>query len=392
MNRTENRESENVSIELLYRKLENTLSGEEEERVKRWLGVPEHQVYFEQLKKFYRLDERQGISEQELQEAWVGLHQRIGRRSNDRIKWVLRLAAVAAMLVLGLGLWQFLSEPSSSSQREFPVEQIKPGRRHAILELADGQVYDLSDPEKLADKIADRVWVDSVRLDYSQCDTIVSAGLTYNKLVVPRGGEFQLVLSDGTKVWLNAESQLRYPDVFSGNAREIYLEGEAYFEVAKDSLKPFVIQDGIQRITVLGTSFGVTNYQGESQVSTTLIKGRVKVEFPGISSETYVLIPGNQLFYDRESRQIDKRVGDWYEYIAWKDGKYVFNKKRLEDMLNTLSRWYDFQVFYQNPETKEILFSGELKRFDAFTDILHLIEKTSDVGFRVTGKTVLVTK
>lgn len=392
MNRTENRESENVSIKLLYRKLENTLSREEEERVKRWLEVPEHQVYFEQLKKFYRLDERQGISEQELQEAWVGLHQRIGRRSKDRIKWVLRLAAVAALLVLGIGLWQFLSETSSSFQREFPVEQINPGRRHAILELADGQVYDLSDPEKLADKIADRIWVDSVRLDYSQCDTTVLTELNFNKLVVPRGGEFQLVLSDGTKVWLNAESQLRYPDVFSGNTREIYLEGEAYFEVAKDSLKPFVIQDGIQRITVLGTSFGVTNYRGESQVSTTLIKGRVKVEYPGISSETYVLIPGNQLFYDRESRQIDKRVGDSYEYIAWKDGKYVFNKKRLEDMLNTLSRWYDFQVFYQNPETKEILFSGELKRFDAFTDILHLIEKTSDVSFRVTGKTVLVTK
>ena len=147
---------------------------------------------------------------------------------------------------------------------------------------------------------------------------------------------------------------------------------------------------GIQNVRVLGTSFGITNYADDQNLTTTLVNGKVQVEFPGFSDEVFLLEPGFQLACDRQNRKIEKRTVDVYEYVAWKDGKYVFTRKRLEDILTTLSRWYDFHVFFQNPEAKEVLFSGELRRFDCFSDILRLIEKTSDVKFTTTGNTVLV--
>ena len=214
--------------------------------------------------------------------------------------------------------------------------------------------------------------------------------MEFNKVSVPRGGEFQLVLSDSTQVWLNSESQLKFPVAFGPDKREIYLEGEAYFEVSKDSKRPFTVYAGNQKVTVLGTSFGITSYPQENSETTTLIEGKVKVEFPRHTDKAYTLTPGFQVCYNRERREITRAMVSTNEYVAWKDGKYIFKKKRLEDILNTLSRWYDFQVFYQNTTCKEILFSGEIQRFENFNSILNLLRKSSDADFIVNGNTVQV--
>ena len=197
-------------------------------------------------------------------------------------------------------------------------------------------------------------------------------------------------LPDGSTVTLNHYSSLSYPEKFKSDKREVELNGEAYFEVARNTNCPFIVHTGIQNVRVLGTSFGITNYADDQNLTTTLVNGKVQVEFPGFSDEVFLLEPGFQLACDRQNRKIEKRTVDVYEYVAWKDGKYVFTRKRLEDILTTLSRWYDFHVFFQNPEVKEVVFSGELRRFDSFSDILRLIEKTSDVKFTTTGNTVLV--
>lgn len=147
---------------------------------------------------------------------------------------------------------------------------------------------------------------------------------------------------------------------------------------------------GIQNVRVLGTSFGITNYADDQNLTTTLVNGKVQVEFPGFSDEVFLLEPGFQLACDRQNRKIEKRTSMSMNMLPGKMENMFLPWKRLEDILTTLSRWYDFHVFFQNPEVKEVVFSGELRRFDSFSDILRLIEKTSDVKFTTTGNTVLV--
>jgi len=213
--------------------------------------------------------------------------------------------------------------------------------------------------------------------------------IVYNKLSIPRGGEYRVELEDGTMVWINSASCLRYPVVFSDDIREVYLEGEAYFEVQRDVNRPFVVYSGAQKVTVLGTSFGISCYADETNDYTTLVDGKIKVDFEQ-EKQSFVLEPGMQIEYNKESRIAMEKKVDVAEFVAWKDGKYVFLQKRLEDILFTLSRWYDFEVFYRNEEVKEVLFSGELKRFDDFSYLLRLIERTSDVKFIIDKKIIQV--
>lgn len=385
-------EMEGITVEWLYRKLENTISDEENVKVEKWLEVPAHQVYFRNLQRFYQLSEHTAISEQELNEAWEIMRKRIAERRGRHVKQFLQRIAVASSLVIGVGLWVLFSKESVSVSGEAQTIAISPGKYNAVLELSDGKKYDLKKDNRINNKIKDHIVVDSGCLNYSGQDMVGPEELSHHKLIVPRGGEFQIVLADGTKVWVNAESQLKYPEVFSGKFREVYLEGEAYFEVAKKPEQPFIVYSGIQKITALGTGFGVSCYSDEQGLATTLVEGKVKVEYPGVIEQVFTLEPGYRIFYDFARNRIEQKKVDTREFVAWKDGKYVFTRKRLEDMLNTLSRWYDFQVFYQNQEVKEVLFSGELMRFGNFNDMLRLIEKSSDVKFAVKEHVVVVSK
>ena len=274
------------------------------------------------------------------------------------------------------------------------VQKIIPGQYNAVLEMADGATYQLGEQQYfLQERTGNQIKVDSTVLSYLPVNNKsgLSQDIVYNKLSVPKGGEYRIELEDGTKVWINSASRLRYPVVFSGDTREVYLEGEAYFEVRRDSSRPFIVHAGDQRVTVLGTSFGMTCYANEVNDYTTLVSGKVKVELQQ-GKQAFVLKPGTQVEYNKESGMVRERRVDVAEFVAWKEGKYVFKQKRLEDILSTLSRWYDFEVFYQNSEMKEVLFSGELRRFDDFNYLLQLIERTSDVKFIIDKKVVQVVR
>ena len=385
-------EKEEITIELLYRKLENRLTEEEVKHFEMWMQDIDHQRYYQNLQSFYELREDGRPDSAEVNRAWIDLQSRINKQGaktgRNRLLWC---GVVAASIIILLGVIPLIVPQDVKNVSSEAEIQIRPGQRNAILELADGKVYNLTNLEYGGNnRISENIIVDSCCLDYLRPDTLIPVALAWHKVIVPRGGEFQISLEDGTRVWLNSESTLKYPEVFTGTTREVFLEGEAYFEVARNTNCPFIVHTGIQNVRVLGTSFGITNYADDQNLTTTLVNGKVQVEFPGFSDEVFLLEPGFQLACDRQNRKIEKRTVDVYEYVAWKDGKYVFTRKRLEDILTTLSRWYDFHVFFQNPEVKEVVFSGELRRFDSFSDILRLIEKTSDVKFTTTGNTVLV--
>ncbi len=388
-----------ISTILIYRKIKGTLSEEENRRFETWLNESKlHRRYFEKMKRMNEMPKAQQLSEEEIEAAWIVFARKLKKK--QRLSYFHRPMFVywsaVAVICIGLFIFILLNVKDDKSLRAVPtVHRITPGHRDAILYLSDGSQHRLGKQNNsFQEKSGIEVKVDSTRLVYSARiqKTDSMRKLIFHKLDVPRGGEYTVDLEDGSKVYINSESCLTYPVAFVGTSREIYLEGEAYFEIQKDTLRPFIVHAGDMEITVLGTSFGVTCYRDEEEVHTTLVQGKVEVNFKSKSGPLYILEPGMQLRYDKKYDLVVKKQVDVQEYVAWHDGKYVFKKKRLEDILTILSRWYNFTVFYQNADAKEALFSGELKRFDNFNYILHLLEEVGDVRFAVDKNVVKVRK
>lgn len=384
-----------IPISLIYKKFSKKLTEKEEKEFQEWLGEsPAHAGYFERMRYYFEQMPEAGVSEKEVDDAWNAFSGKVVlRRSRMRTRRMWYGAGVAAMITVLLGVWMLWkgtgAEVPRLQEQTAGGPEITPGQYAATLELAGGELHRLGNTGRTETCIREHIVADSGRLSYVRPDSR-SMQVVYNKLSVPRGGEYQLKLEDGTRVWLNSASQLKYPEVFVGRQREVFLEGEAYFEVAADTLRPFVVHAGNQLVKVLGTGFGMTYYADEACQTVTLVKGKVEVGFREAVQDKFILTPGKQMVYDRNSHRVACKKVDVREYVAWKDGKYVFTQKRLEEILNTLSRWYDFQVFYQNARCKDILFSGEIKRFENFRSILELIQKTSDVSFGIRDNTVQV--
>ena len=202
-------------------------------------------------------------------------------------------------------------------------------------------------------------------------------------IVVPRGGEYQLILPDGTKVWLNSDSKLEFPNTFVGDERRVKLAGEAYFEVAKNKAKPFRVEVDRVEVVVLGTSFNIHAY--DEAVKTTLVEGAVKLNVAG---KAYSLSPGFEANVDQGGVRIVK--SDVYEQIAWKDGRFVFREKRLEEVMSILSRWYDFTYDCQSEELRQMTLTAKLRKFDRVEDIFDILKRTGRLDFATHGKNVTV--
>jgi len=385
-----------ISASEIYREIEGKLSEDEKVRFTIWLKENrEHQRYYERMKELYERENVQVVSEKEVQEAWCMFEKRMNRHRG--LVWkryrVWGMSVAASVIIAFCCFFKYYAG-GREKKVEVPMKEIVPGQYNAILEMADGKTYHLGEKDySLQEKTGNQIKADSALLSYLSTENVLetSREIVFNKLSVPRGGEFRIELEDGTKVWINSASRLRYPVVFTEESREVYLEGEAYFEVRRDSTRPFIVHAGKQNVIVLGTSFGITCYAGEVNDYTTLVSGRVRVELePGM--QTFELEPGMQVMYNKASGTVMERKVDVAEFVSWKEGKYIFKQKRLEDILSTLSRWYDFEVFYGNADVKEVLFSGELRRFDDFNYLLRLIERTSDVKFVIDKNVVQVVR
>ncbi|HAM85723.1 MAG TPA: anti-sigma factor [Butyricimonas sp.] len=213
--------------------------------------------------------------------------------------------------------------------------------------------------------------------------------VVYNTLEVPRGGEYDVVLEDGTRVWLNADSRLKYPVVFPGSERRVILEGEAYFEVARDTNRPFLVETGVQSLRVLGTAFNVYAYPDEPDIYTTLVYGSVALSAGGQRHER-VLVPGEQAVYHVRNGNFTVGKVDVSQVAAWKKGLFVFENQNLEQIMLKLARWYNVMVFFRNEAARTIEFKGNLPKYSDFRLVLQVIEKSSNVKFDVKGETVIV--
>lgn len=368
------------------------ISSGEMERLMEWVEISdENRAFFQKVSGSGAWKERYArYREVNEKAAFVRFKRRIeGRRFYFR-RWIGYAAAVC--LVVGLVTW-FWTGKDESEQSVVVVESIQPGEMKATLKLSTGEEIwlDGKKEETVSAEGSMQVRNTNDGIVYERQDTLpgdTGEENRFNTLKTSRGGEYSVILSDGTVVYLNSASELRYPVQFNERERVVYFSGEGYFEVTKDKERPFHVVVGDMRIRVYGTEFNVNTFK-ETGVQTVLVKGSVGISVKG-GREEYRLKPSQMAEYSRENLSVEVRDVNPESFVAWKDGFFVFDEESLEEIMNTLARWYDVEVFYVNNDVRNLHFTGHLKRYDQITTILKAIESAVNVRFSVKGKTISV--
>ncbi|WP_279190910.1 FecR family protein [Butyricimonas virosa] len=374
--------------------LKGNANDEEQRTLREWLSVStRNKKIYDEFKDGKRLEQKivesQQINWKNDYQHFITKRQRT--RKNRRMKTIIRYAAILTLPIVAAGI--FLLQKNDRQTIVFISEVIKPGEHKAVLITGGGERITLSDstlsPIQEQNGMIVNVTNNKVSYILPEDSLCTQGSPIFNTLQIPRGGEYFLTLADGTEVWLNAETEIRYPVQFTGDKRVVYLDGEAYFTVAPDKNKPFTVVSTHASVSVLGTQFNFRAYPDERDVQTTLVSGSVIMQ-----SEKYKqqikLVPGEQGVLEKNSAKLMKQEVNTYLYTAWKDGRFAFRDARLEDLFNILARWYDLSVFYQSPEAKDIRFTGDLNKTDDFKSILKIIEQNERVIFTVNQRTVFI--
>lgn len=332
---------------------------------------------------------------QEMKRLSVGreLHENIRkiRHSSKRINNFLRYAAIF-ILPLSIGGYFLFHNLSFDTQSSVPALSStlnqKPERKQPELTLSTGEVIKLKRDEN-QEFVAPHILNTGKTLEYQTSKTSQPQYNTiqYNTITVPAAGEFNIKLADGTQVWLNENTELKYPQEFTNDTREIYLKtGEVYLEVTKDPQHPFIVHTPNGKVEVLGTHFNIHCYNSK-QVETTLAEGSVKIT--NEENEEIILKPGQQALV---TKQIKVTEVDIEEIISWKDNLFYFKDISLEVILEKLSGWYDFEVFWINPELKTTQYFMCIDKYASVNEILNKLSETGDIRFNIQGKAVSVSK
>lgn len=387
-------EEKYISWNLILRKIAGKLSPEEEQEFQKWLAEDiRHQEYFEKTRKSWNEPEEEKLPDLEkLIARFDHFASQTPQKPLRKFKlrpYIPYAAALLLPVAIALAVFLLPGRHTPEPQVAGLTEQtpITPGGNHAIIILANGQ-------QVLLDGSNDSLLQNQSGLTIRQKDGTISyqgSNQTqeeeFNSIVIPRGGEYCLKLSDGTKVWLNSNSTLRYPVNFVSNQRIVELDGEAFFEVSANRNKPFIVKTNQLDIKVYGTAFNVYAYSKETSQHTTLQEGQVGVIKNG---KEYKLKPGQQAKSENGSTGLSIAEVNTALYCSWHTGKLLLENEKLEDILNRLSRWYNVDFNYTDNALRNLHFSGDLERYADFSEILNLIKMTTSVEFIIQGRQVTV--
>jgi len=378
--------------ELIVKKLEGFLTKEEELYLEEW---KKEKVENENL--FYKLSKNPekhfSICESKLavtnkDDVWDKIQNKIKKGKSRKLQ--INLAAIAAVLILAFGTTFFFSYLKEESFNTAP-NSIVPGQYQAVLILGNGKEYKLNQ-EILLKEDGLAISNTTSGLVYEKSTDYKTKGeLTYNTIIIPKGGVYKLTLMDGTQVWLNSNSKLRYPSKFGVNIRNVELEGEGYFQVAKSLSHPFVVDVNGSKVKVLGTSFNINAYADVCNFVTTLVEGKVEVSDETLSIKQQ-LLPNEQIQLNNSKGTFEKKIVNTQVYTAWKNGKFVFDNESLGSIMTRLSRWYDVDVEFADESLKSLRFTGDLDRYQDLDEILELIELTQKVKFTIKKRSLMVDK
>lgn len=322
--------------------------------------------------------------------SWKNLQCKLQKRRKRRVSlyWV---TVSAALFFLTLGISHIFPLHNNTQNKKAVVAAAvsfpETGSRKAILTLESGEKVDLSVKKGMISNASSTVINNNANqlLTYKKAGEVSSAP-QINTLTIPRGGEYQLILSDGTRIWMNAESTLRYPTSFVEEKREVFLEGEAFFEVAKDAKHPFIVHTSRHSVEVLGTSFNISAYP-DYKVYTTLAEGRIKVS---TARASVVLNPDQQAVIEPDNDDILTRDVPAYLFTSWAKGNYEFRNTSLAEIVAQLSRWYNVDIYFKNESLKDKRFAGIIFRDEELNFAIEVIERVSNVHFIREGEAIYI--
>ena len=371
------------------------LSGElderEEENVRVWLEASqENQNAYESLMKDYLrirwVQENVQIREEQAKKIIFSSL----KKKRNLTPYYGVAASIAVLLIVTL--FFFIREDKQVVSEKLVTSEIKPIQSKAILVLSTGEQIQLTkSTQKIQEQDGSVLKIDSVMgVQYDSLSTKRAEKPIYNKIVVPRGGEYFVTLSEGTKVWLDADSELEYPVFFSGDFREVKLKGNAYFCVTKKNDKPFVVRAGEFSLKVYGTEFNVNAYDLQN-IETVLVNGSIGFK-ANESTPERMMEPNELAVSDSRTGLSEIHQVDIYPYIAWKNQNIVFVNERLESIMEKMARWYDVTVFFQDESLKDLRFDCNMRRYTDIRDLFFFLEKTSNARFALNGRTVVISK
>ncbi len=369
--------------------LDGVLSPEEEVEFLRWMdSSPKNRSLLERVRDERVLLEKIRFRERnDLEKGWDSIQKKIRKRPMSFVRLMRYAAAIVVFVAFTVYfhiVYVFNANEPVMIATSFSFPEMK--SKKAILVFDDGVKVDLTKRTGRLDNEGNMAEINNIdrQLVYKQTET-TPLEVKYNTLSVPRGGEYQLILSDGTKVWVNAESSLRYPETF-GEKRELILTGEAYFEVAKDSTRPFIVYVGDNAIEVLGTHFNVVSYK-KDEVYTTLAEGMVKVSHNG---QSVILNPDEQAIIEPKMSGIKVREVDASLYVSWINGRYEFRDTELENIAAQLSRWYDVDIRFAAEELKHKRLAGVIYRDEELGFTIKVVERVANVRFIRENNTIYI--
>ncbi|SEN07867.1 FecR family protein [bacterium A37T11] len=391
----------NEHIKQLFAKyLNDTINDQERHDLLEFFGIIEEAENAAQLLYEAIASDQlnQGVSDERIAKISVGAHERLERRMTHRPDWILwkiGAYAAAALVIMGVGLF-FINRPDRPlSGLQSEKSEILPGFNQATLTFNNGTTVKL-------DSSQSGIIVHDGAVNYANGSSILGLAtsdgsdpiLSYAILTTPKGGQYQIILPDGTKVWLNAASMLKYPTRFKDTGREVILDGEGYFEIKEDRAKPFRVWSKNQEILVLGTSFNVNSY--DTTIKTTLVSGAVKVLInrdsrPNSAGGSLVLAPGEQATVQNNGNLIKVRV-DISSELAWRNGQFNFQNETLVSIMQQIARWYNVDVEFKDEALKNETYAAISTRFDQVAVLLNLLEKTGDAHFTIHNRTIIISK
>ena len=379
--------------ELLLAYLRDDISEEEMIRLQGWLDENErHRELLDELRDKEVLQQEIGAyASFDTSRRWIQLKEEMDKTSRKRRSLLRVWKSVAAVFVAavagGLLYWQ-TTDSARPVEEQVLGAQIRPGETQAVLITGKGQQLLL---QGLKDTCLDITENETLKiskdgsLEYSL--SALSRMPEWHTLQVPRGGEYKIVLDDGTEIWLNSASELKYPAHFVGHERRVCLVGEAYFQVARNEAAPFIVETRDMDVKVLGTSFNVSAYEDEENSHATLVEGRVEVD-DKINGEKVTLTPGKQALL--QGKEMVVREVNTKLYSMWRLDRFTFASEDMEGVIRKLSRWYNVNFFFSNSSMKQKCFTGSLPKYSDISQVLKMIEMTTDIKFQVKGNTIII--
>ena len=378
--------------ELILSYLREDISEEEMSRLRVWLDENErHQRLLEELRDKDVLQREIGeYVSFDTSRRWGQLKEAMQepvRKGRSLLKVWGAVAAVVVAFVGGLLYWQMTGSPQPEV-KQVAIARIEQGGMRAVLITETGQQVVL---QGLKDTCLNITGTETLNiredgsLKYSL--SALSSMSEWHTLRIPKGGEYKIVLDDGTEIWLNSASELKYPAHFVGNERRVQLTGEAYFQVARNEAAPFIVETRDMDVKVLGTSFNVSVYEDEESCHATLVEGRVEVN-DKVNGEKVVLTPGKQALLrggEMTVREVNTKL-----YTLWRLDRFTFASEDMEGVIRKLSRWYNVDFFFANSSMKQKRFTGSLPKYADISQVLKMIEMTTDIKFEIKEHTIMI--